>query len=421
YSQLVEAMLMARTRDANEIIPNRPRYEEIERRRTQAKYEGGYVRQPKQGLIENVAVFDFRSLYPSIIVAHNIDISTLNCAHSGCSNNKAPEKNFCFCRQSVGFIPKALEELLRKRQEIKSTIKNVSPKERTSLNHRQFALKTVTNAAYGYYAYPGSRWYSRECAESVAAFGRNYIHTVINSADSFGFEVVYGDTDSLFVTTKSNMNERAQKFLDNVNKRLPGIMKLELGGIYATGLFVSSKTGAAAKKRYALMSQHGDLVIRGFERVRRDWCGLAKETQEKVLRLALEKKPEKAAEFVRSVVRDLRACKIPLQKLVIYTQLSKPLSEYELIGPHVAVAKRMFEQGRSVSEGTTIQYIIIKGEGSIADRARSADEVKPQDYDAEYYANNQVIPAALRVLKDLGYAQDDLSEVEQSKLGKFLK
>lgn len=421
YSQLVEALLMARTRDANEIIPNRPKYEEIEMRKSYAKYEGGYVREPKQGLVENIAVFDFRSLYPSIIVTHNIDISKLNCSHSGCARNKAPEKNYCFCLQGAGFIPKILAELLQKRQEIKSKIKIASPKEKTSLNNRQYALKIITNAAYGYYAYPASRWYSRECAESVAAFGRNYIHAVINSADSFGFEVVYGDTDSLFVTAKKGLEEKAQKFLSNVNKKLPGVMKLELDGIYSTGLFVSAKTGAAAKKRYALMDAQGRLVIRGFERVRRDWCSLAKETQEKVLKLALEKKTERAAEFVRSVVKDLRSGKTGLDRLVIYTQLSKPLNEYEQVGPHVAVAKRMFEQGRLVAEGTTIQYIITKGEGSIADRARAVDEVKPHDYDAEYYANNQVVPAALRVLKDLGYSQQDLVETAQLKLGKFLK
>ncbi len=421
YSQLVESLLMAGTRAANEIIPNRPRYEEIEMRKSYAKYEGGYVREPTLGLAENIAVFDFRSLYPSIIVTHNIDISTLNCSHDECAKNKAPEKNYCFCRKEKGFIPGVLEELLRMRQEIKSKISIASPKEKTSLNHRQYALKIITNAAYGYYAYAGSRWYSRECAESVAAFGRNYIHAVINSADSFGFEVVYGDTDSLFVTAKSGIEEKAQKFLANVNKKLPGVMKLELDGIYATGLFVSAKTGAVAKKRYALMDAHGRLVIRGFERVRRDWCDLAKETQEKVLKLALEKKAEKAAEFVRSVVRYLRSGKAALQKLVIYTQLSKPLGEYEQVGPHVAVAKRMAAQGRHVAEGSTMQYIITKGVGSIADRARSADEVKPHDYDAEYYANNQVVPAALRVLKDLGYSQQDLSETSQSKLGKFLK
>ena len=148
---------------------------------------------------------------------------------------------------------------------------------------------------------------------------------------------------------------------------------------------------------------------------------LAKEAQEKVLEIVLkEKDVEKALKYVKKVIHDLRDNKVPLDKVIIFTQLQKDIGAYESIGPHVAVAKRMQEQGVEVGVGTLVKFVVTKGSGIIRDRAKLPEEVSVEDYDPDYYINNQVIPAVERIFAVLGYGKDILTESkDQSKLGEF--
>ncbi len=423
YSQLVEGLLVREAFKRNYIIPNRPKTDEILERKRIPPYTGGYVHPPIQGLHDNIGVFDFRSLYPSIIISKNISPETLNCeCCKGRLNNKVPDKPYYFCKKEKGFIPLVLEQILKKRIEIKEKMKGLKKNSQTYkyLYNRQYALKILANASYGYFGYFGSRWYSRECAESIAAWGRYYIKNVIKFAEKEKFKVIYGDTDSLFLKIKNE--KEAKEFLEKVNKTLPGEMELEFQGFYKTGLFVSAKTGLAAKKKYALLGFDGSLVIRGFEKVRRDWCNIAKETQEEILRDVLEnKKPEKSIEIVREKINALREGKVNMDDLIIYTQITRPLSQYEQIGPHVAAAKKLLNLGVSIGEGSIISYIITKGVGSISSRAVPAEFA--ENYDPEYYIHNQVIPAAMRILSGLGIKEEELlpEAKKQESLGKFFK
>jgi DNA polymerase I len=141
------------------------------------------------------------------------------------------------------------------------------------------------------------------------------------------------------------------------------------------------------------------------------------------LRIILQDKdPEKATKLVRDTVKRLKTGKASLEELTIYTQLVKPLSKYEQIGPHVKVAKKMKERGRPVEEGMIIEYIITKKSGSISERAEPFEDVKRGDYDPDYYINNQILPAAMRVLSALGITEQQvLSGKIQAKLGKWFE
>jgi DNA polymerase elongation subunit (family B) len=202
YSQLVEAYYMRKAFLDNSLIPNRPKTDEMEKRRMQPTYKGAIVIEPKKGIHSDVLVFDFRSLYPSVIVTHNISPETFNCGHRECEEkNKVPGEKFYFCTKTRGFIPKYLEEIIKARQEIKRKMRRLKKDtgEYKLLDNQQFALKTIANASYGYFGFIGARWYKRECGASAAAFGRYYITSVIEEAKKFGFEIIYGDTDSLMV------------------------------------------------------------------------------------------------------------------------------------------------------------------------------------------------------------------------------
>ena len=418
YGSLVENYLIKKARDYNEIIPNRPKYDAIMERRNET-YEGAFVMEPKPGFYNNVAVFDFKSLYPSIIVTKNISPSSLN----NKNGNKTPEveirgkKNYYYFDAKETFIPMVVKELVLKRNEIKKILKE---KKDSALSGRSYALKTVANSIYGYYGFFGSRYHSMECAASITAWARHYIQDVIKKAQKEKFEVIFSDTDSIGIYMNKKTKKEVLDFLEKINKSLPGIMELELESFYDYGLFVSKKgeTTGGAKKKYALINSKGDIKIIGFETVRGDWSLIARETQKKVIEIILKDNSfEKALKYSREIIKEIQEGKVDMKKLIIRNQLSMNLERYKNIGPHVAVARLMRERGVNIKEGSVINFIISSGKGLIRDRAKIPKEAK--DYDKEYYVNNQVIPCLEKIFEIKGYTKQDLLSKEQSKLGDF--
>ena len=432
YSQLVEAFYVKKTFIDNVLIPNRPKSEEIEKRRLAPVYKGAIVIEPKKGIHSDILVFDFRSLYPTIIVSHNIDPWTFNCEHKECKEkNKVPEMEWYFCIKKKGFIPKHLEKLIETRKKVKDEMEKIKEdsEEFKRLNNMQYALKILANASYGYYGYFGSKWYKRECGAVAASFGRFYITKVIELAKKEGFEIIYGDTDSLMVRVSEKLSQKklrkiGEKFVDKINKKLPGIIELEFRNLYEGGIFVARRgKEIGAKKRYALVDYEGNLEVRGFETVRRDWCDLSKKIQREVLKIILhDKNPAKAIKLIHKTIKKLKEGKVSLEELTIFEQITRPLSQYEQIGPHVRAAQKAKARGRVIRSGSIIGFVITKGSGSISDRAEPIEDVKPKQYDPQYYIYHQILPASVRVLKALGYTEKEiLSGKSQKKLGSFFK
>ncbi len=422
FSQLVEAFIIKQTKEFNEIILNKPKYNEVVGRKD-VKFKGAFVFEPKPGLYDDIVIFDFRSLYPTIITSHNISPSSLNCTCCKDHSNQNPDnKDIWFCNNRIGFISKILENLVRRRMRIKELLKQ--NKDDILLKARVGSLKLLSNSFYGYLGFFGARWYCLECAETVTAFGRHYIKKVIDEATNNGFKIIYSDTDSIFITLDGKSKESAIKLVDNINAELPELMELEYEGYYPRGIFVSAKQGiSGAKKRYALLNEKRALKITGFEAVRRNVSNIAKTTQKNILKIVLEKNDkDKALEYIKKVLTDLREKKIKNKDVTIYTRLSKELDEYDNVGPHVAVAKRMKEQGSDVGAGTLVEYIITEVKGIIREKARIPKEIKQGEYDAEYYINNQVVPAVEKIFEVLGFNKEDiLSDNKQENLTKFFK
>ena len=424
FSQLIEWYLLRQAPNFNEIAPNKPTNDEVLKRRLQT-YKGAFVFKPKPGLYNNIVVFDYRSLYPTIIGSHNISPGTINC--DCCQEDATPvptedNKKIWFCNKRKGFIPTIIEDLINRRTRIKEIIKNQMDEKFAILDARQNSLKLLANSFYGYLGFFMARWYSIECAQATTAFGRHYVNQVIEKAEKSGFKVIYGDTDSTFQTLNGKTKEDAMKFTEKINEDLPGLMELEFEGFYPSGIFVSAKVGAfGAKKKYALVDENNILKIKGFESVRRNWSSIAKETQEKVLEIILkEHDNEKALEYVKKVIDDLRNKKIPLEKVIIHTQLQKEISEYDARGPHVAVAQRLKNKGIAIGPGSMIKFIVTQGSDIIRNRSKLPEEIKEGDYDSDYYLHHQVIPAVERIFDVLGYRKEDLLEMkDQTKLEGF--
>ena len=415
--QLVENALMFFAYSKKNLIMPRPKQDEI-RKRLLMPIKGGFVKLPNPGLYDNVAVLDFRGLYPSIIVSYNIDPYTIT--EENDENVFVSPIGVKFKKEPRGLLPSLLDEIITKRAEIKKMLKKSDD---VYLKARSQALKILANSFYGYLGYARSRWYSRECAESITAWGREHIKKAAEEAEKQGFEVLYIDTDSLFLLMKDKKKEDVIKFVEDFNKKLPEKMELEIEDFYKRALFVSKKIEEkGAKKKYALLAEDGKIKIRGFELVRRDWSDIARETQKMVLETILKKEKEIAiketVKIVKEVIEKIRKEEMPIEKFVIRTKLNKDLEEYEAKSPELSAAKKLKRLGRNVGKGSLISYVITKNGLTISEKAYPAELAN--NYDPEYYIRNQVLPAVMKILKELGIKEQDfLNNVEQRSLAKF--
>ena len=200
---------------------------------------------------------------------------------------------------------------------------------------------------------------------------------------------------------EAEIKNQAQKFITDLNATLPEVMELEYEGFYRRGFFVS-------KKRYAVI-EDGEIIAKGLELVRRDWAPIVKQTQKDVLKDILkEGNTTKAINTVKKVLKRLKTGKIEGKELIIHTQITKPLSEYKQIGPHVVAAKKMEEHGIKITKGTIIQYVIVKGKGSISQRAVPYDYSEGADSVIRYLSKIQDASPEVYFVLGYTYASEDV-------------
>lgn len=426
-SQNVESYILHHLASFNEIAEKRPIYDEIGTRRAREKYEGAFVLQPTPGLYENLAIFDFTSMHASIIVSFNISKASL----TNKEGYESPElelegkKQKFYFSKTPSFFPKLLEEIVEKRKQYKLELKQ---KPSPITKARSNAFKLLANAYYGYLGFFGARYYSIESAASTLAFVRKFNKETIEKVEKSGFKVIFSDTDSVGFTLGNKTKNDVLNLLKKLNSELPGIMSLELEDFYKRGIWVAKRTGIlgakrtgilGAKKKYALITEQGKLKIRGFETVRRDWCKLARNLQNEVLRLILNNgNEEKAFELVKKTISDLKERKIDRKEILIRTQLKKPISEYKSISPHVIAATKIKEKGEPVDAGMIIEFFIAETREKkklVREKVKLPDE--KGEYNIDYYLNNQIIPAVENIFEVFNINLKD--DKKQKKLLEF--
>jgi len=388
----VDSYLMMEVHKLGELIPAREELNII-------PYKGAIVLEPSVGIHDSVAVLDFSAMYPSLMVKYNISPDTL-VDEAGDDIFEVPEVGHHFRKNPPGFYKIALSQLIASRQAAKREAAKTprGTPEHKILKAREKATKVITNATYGYAGWAGSRWYSREVAESAAALGRDTINKSIDIAKTLGLKVLYGDTDSLFVEYKEKL---VQEFIKEIDKKLG--LEINLGQLYKRILFTE------AKKKYAGLLDDGELDVVGLEAIRGDWSNLARDVQNEVLRLVLEDaNPNKAKSYVTNLTKDLKSAKIPKSSLVIWKTLTKRPDEYEVNAPHVEVARKMAKEGWPVSVGDKVGFVITKKPGKLYQKAEPHFKVSLDQVDYDYYVHNQVVPAAARVLAVFGIREEDL-------------
>lgn len=421
-SKYVESYIIHNLERFNEIPEKRPYSEEISKRKNSERVEGAFVYEPKPGLYENIAMFDFTSMHTSIIISYNISKGTLlekkeKNAYETPELDFQNEKTKFYFTKERGFFPELLNEIFEKRKFFKAEYKknpNMITKARSN------AFKVLSASVHGYIGFFGARYYSLESSASILAFVRQFNKEAISKTEKAGYEVIYGDTDSIAFLIGNKSQEEVKKFLGKLNSELPGVMELELEDFYVRGIWVSKRSGlAGAKKKYALLDKNNHLKIRGFETVRRDWCALARKVQDKVIKLILENGNEKLAlEYVKEIIKKIKKREISKEEVIIRTQLKKSLSEYKAISPHVIAAKKMKEREIPVLEGNLIEYFIAE-ESSAKQSKLIREKVKLPDeegeYNIQYYLERQIIPAVENIFQVFGIDTHELTNGKKQK------
>ncbi len=417
----VEWLLMSEAYRLGELAPNPKEAGE--------SYEGAFVLEPARGLHENVICLDFASMYPSIMIAFNISPDTLVIGKCD-SCNVAPEVGHKFRKEPDGFFKRILQMLIEKRRELKKIMKKLDREssEYRLLDIKQTTLKVLTNSFYGYTGWSFARWYCRECAEATTAWGRHTIKKSAKIAEDLGFKVLYGDTDSIFVKkdglSLKELKREIGRLIGKLREDMP--IQIDIDEYYDVVFFVE-------KKRYAGLTSDGRIIVKGLEVRRGDWCELAKQVQRKVIEIILkERSPEKAVEYVREIIDEIKSGKIPIEDYIIYKGLTRKPSKYESVQAHVKAAMKAAKKGIVYTIGSKVGFVVLKGTGNIGDRAFPSDLIESFDgdtitdtdgnrykLDRNYYIDNQVIPVVMRILDRFGYTEGQLKGKEQKTLDAF--
>jgi DNA polymerase I len=330
------------------------------------KYKGAIVVDPVPGVHFNVAVMDFASLYPSIIKVYNIGYQTLLCNHEVCKTNKVPETTHWICT-----INKALESLLigslrdlrvkwyKPRAKDKTLPKNL----RSWYNVIPSALKVILNASYGVFGSPAFSLYCPPVAEATAAIGRHVITQTIEKARSLDIEVLYGDTDSLFL---KNPSPEQIKTMAEWSKKTMG-MELEVEKYYRYAVFSSRK------KNYLGILKDGGVDVKGMTGKKRHIPPYIKkafyELEDQLEQVQSPAEFEEAKKKIKKIIRDRylrlkqRRWGDTPEELAFHVVLGKPLSAYTKTTPqHVKAALMLKQIGYEMKAGDLINYVkVLKG------------------------------------------------------------
>jgi DNA polymerase-2 len=362
---------------------------------------GGYVLDSRPGLYDNVLLLDFKSLYPSIIRTFRIDPYGL----AAPGDDSVPGfLGAHFARQGA-ILPGLIEELWAARDEAR----------REGDGALSQAVKILMNSFYGVLGAPGCRFHDPRLASSITLRGHEIIRASRERIEALGREVIYGDTDSLFVLLGAGVDEDGARaagvgLAHDLNgwwreriareHRLESCLEIEFETHFLRFLMPTVRgDSTGSKKRYAGLVRTADaaldVVFKGLESVRTDWTPLARRFQRELYRRIFVGEPYE--DFVGETLRDLMAGRLD-QELVYAKRLRRDVADYQRnVPPHVQAARKL---GRPTRR---IRYVITVGGPEPVE-----DGLPKPDY--AHYRDRQLAPAADGILQFLGTSFEALTD-----------
>jgi len=309
--------------------------------REHVRAKGAFVLQPRPGIHEHVAVLDLKTIYPMVIMAFNLSPET-----------KDPEGKIVvkldngselrFRHKPEGLLPKAVRVTYEERERLREKSKTLPYGSAEYLKTKQLETlyKYLTCSYFGVMGYENFRLFDPEVKECILTLGRRCLMLCKESVERQGYEVIYGDTDSLFIKLRSShpgegrilekvINDTLRSFALRHHARLAPYAKYEE---FFERVIFKPKTGAsgAAKKRYAGITNDGHLIVVGLEPRRSGTAGITRQTMIEWLRLILvEDDVAKAMQLLRKTYNELP--RLPVNQVAIPRGLHK--TEYKVRNP----------------------------------------------------------------------------------------
>lgn len=387
-------------------------------------YSGGLVLEPTTGLYNNfILVMDFNSLYPSIIQEYDICFTTIDPKKCLISTDLKPSK-------SKGILPCEIKKLVDLRKEAKIQLANnsLSQDEKVQLEIKQKALKVIANSIYGCLGFAFSRFYAQHLAALVTGKGRDILLDSKSLVENLGYEVIYGDTDSLMVKTQcrtlDEVYEVGDKIQTEINRKYD-LLEIGIDSVFRRMLLLK-------KKKYAGLSVSKDSdgklqysrEVKGLEIIRHDWSLMVRNTASAVLDqilpvpedegedpLSIEGMVKEIKDGLKMLVKALRANEFSLSDFVTKKVLSKDPDEYLRALPHSVAAARYNKStfGKRLGSGDTIPYIICNDgtRSSVTQRAYHIENARQKinsgeiKVDIDYYITNQLLPVLTRLCEPI--------------------
>lgn len=471
--ELLDNYMLRKSKDLNQYLYSRPTQEESEANKA-LHIIGGYVKPPITGLYSDVRIFDFKSLYPSMIVSWNIGPDSLDREKSKIGDEEfnkfvGPErkiedvefkewfrflmkqkklidpKNECFqtannnfFRKDINsFISSLIEELLELRSEMKKKLAGLKPgsSEYGSTRSAQAIVKELANSMYGITGDRASRYFDKNVAESITITGQFMNKSTSAIIESLcTSKVIYGDTDSIFIpipgthddidVLNEKVNEKLTAFLNKRFDLKVNIVHLEYEKAYRKMIMVD-------KKRYSgtmmwLNSQKTDMIFsKGLEDVKKNTIGITKRAMRELSKMITYEDKELAhikewLENLKKTVFD-ESVKVKKEDIVISTRLSKPTYKYASKSAHVFLAEQMIEKGLILQPseeadawGTRIDYVIAT---SVPKQTAVHIDDFDGTWDRRYYWDTQIYAPIMRILQivwpEEDWAQHSLAEQEK--------
>lgn len=379
------------------------------------KYKGAIVVNPVPGVHFTVSVLDFASLYPSIIKIHNLSYETILCPHPECRTNVLPGVPHWVCKIKSGVSSQIIGSLREVRvhwYKRKAKDKSLSSVERNLYGVVQLTLKVLLNASYGVMGAEAFSLYCPPLAEAVTAVGRDAIEKTVEKAKSLRIEVVYGDTDSIFLEapTLAQIDELTRWSENELH------LELEVDKNYRYAVFSN------LKKNYLGVYPDGSVDIKGMTGKKRHMPPFLKQAFKEMTDILCEVKSpedfEKAKTAIRGLIRNsylkLRRREYPLKDLAFNVTMSRPPGHYTKTTPqHVKAALLLVKKGQEVKSGDVISF--IKSTDTLG--VRPLQLADPKTVNIEKYV--EYLESTFdQVLDALGIRFDDA--VGTSKLESFL-
>ena len=387
-SQWIRSLLYYEHRKNNMLIPRR---EEIDKRSTEVKndavikdkkYRGGLVVEPKEGIHFDVTVMDFASLYPSIIKVKNLSYETVRCSHTECKKNMIPQTNHWVCTKKNGLTSVLIGSLRDLRVNYYKTMsknQSLTNEERQLYTVVAAALKVILNASYGVMGAQIFPLYFLPAAEATTATGRHIILDTIEKCRELNVDVLYGDTDSIFV---KNPTEQQMQTIINQAKNNHGV-ELEVEKEYRY-VVLSDR-----KKNYLGVTKNGKVDVKGLTGKKSHTPAFIKSLFYDILDILAEVKTNDEFKNAKSKIsskiaecsRKIQAKEIPLSELAFNVMLSKSLNEYtKTIPQHIRAAKQL-ESVREIKKGDRISYVKIINKPGV----RPVEMAKQSEIDSSKY------------------------------------